>query len=170
MQILREESGMSVDVQLCLQRGVASDVAGGAVLAGNDDGSGSYSVEAVLVALPPIEGAIWRERQPLDRIQSERRLYINKVSLSEELCVAEVRACFVQGIECAKSLAFWISVAAEGVHLEAKSRLPWNRVKPVASLRRNRPRADISRAEPAELIDKFVVVVPVWRASPEATS
>ena len=170
MQILREKGGMSVDLQLCLQCGVASDVAGGAVLAGNDDGSGSDCVESVLVALAPVEGAVWRERQPLDGIQSERRLYINDVSLSEELCVAEVRTCFVQGIECAKGLALWISVAAEGIDLEAKPRLPWNRVKPIAGLRRNRPRADIAGPEPAKLIDKFIVVVPVWSASPETTS
>lgn len=41
MQILGEEGGVPVDVQLRLQGGVTADVAGGAVLAGNDDRSGS---------------------------------------------------------------------------------------------------------------------------------
>src|SRR5882672_908407 len=170
MQILREESGVSIHVPLRLQRGVTSDVAGGAGFSGNDDRSGSDCVESVLIALAPVEGAVWRERQLLNRIQSERRLYINQVAFSEELRVAEVGACFVQGIECAKSLAFWIPVAAERVHLETQPRLPWNRVKPVAGLRRNRPRTDITRAEPAELIDKLIVVVPVWSGSPETSS
>src|ERR1700739_563138 len=170
MQILREKGGMPVDVQLRLQRGVASDVARSAVLSGNDDRSGSACVESVLVALAPVEGAVWRERQPLDGIESKRRLYINDVSLSEQLCVAEVRTCFVQGVECAQGLALWISVAAEGIDLESKPRLPCTRVKPIAGLRRNRPRADIAGPEPAKLIDKFVVVVPMWGATPETTS
>src|SRR6201984_1349066 len=73
-------------------------------------------------------------------------------------------------MECPKCLPLWISVAAEGVDLETKPRLPRNRLKPIAGLRRNRPRADIASPEPAKLIDKFIIVVPVWSASPETTS
>ncbi len=149
---------------------MAADVARGAVLGGNDDRSGSDCVESVLVALAPIEGGVWRECKPLDGIQSERRLYINQIAFSEQFYVAEVRTCFVKGIECAKGIAFWIPVAAEGIDLEAKPRLPCNRVKPIAGLRRNRPRADIAGPESAKLIDKFIVVVPVWSASPKTTS
>src|SRR5580765_730084 len=170
MQILGEESGVSIHVPLRLQCGMTSDVAGGAVLASNDDRSGSNCIESVLVTLAPIEGGVWRDRQPLDRIQAERRLYINQVALSEELRVAEVGTCFVQGIERAESVSLWVPVAAKGVHLEAKPRLPRNRVKSVAALRRNRPRADIAGPEPAKLINKFIVVVPVWSASPETAS
>src|SRR5258707_732866 len=74
MQILGEERGVPVDVQLRLQGGVTADVAGSAIRAGNDDRSGGHGVESVLVTLAPVEGPIWCERQPFNRIQSERRL------------------------------------------------------------------------------------------------